>query len=156
MGSFGNAEIGCGARGGHPTSRDASKTNRKMGHQPGGFRMRALLAVGFAIALDGVACAQDHYDVRGVGVSSCAAYANMFRKGPDLTDAMFSAWAMGYISGINVRSEAASQGFFDLNAKSLDEMIRYLRRYCDIHPLANYRDEVLEFMKSLPPIPSQK
>jgi hypothetical protein len=118
--------------------------------------MRVLLAVCFAIALDGVASAQEHFDARGVGVSSCAAYANMFRRGPSETDAMFSAWAMGYMSGINVRSEAASQGFFDLNAKSLDEMTRYLRRYCDTHPLANYRDGVVELIKSLPIIPRQK
>jgi hypothetical protein len=116
--------------------------------------MRVLLAaVCFAIALDGVAGAQQHYDVRGVGVSSCAEYANIYRKGPDETDAMFSVWAMGYISGINTGFE---NDFFDPNAKSLDEMTRYLRRYCDIHPLANYRDGVLEFMKSLPIIPRQK
>lgn len=68
-------------------------------------------------------------------------------RAPDETDAMFSVWAMGYISGINTGFE---NDFFDPNAKSLDEMTRYLRRYCDIHPLANYRDGVLEFMKSLP------
>jgi hypothetical protein len=115
--------------------------------------MRVLLAVCFAIALDGVAGAQEHYEVRGVGVSSSAAYANMFRRAPDETDAMFSAWAMGYLSGINTGFE---NDFFDLNAKSPDEMTRYLRRYCDIHPLANYRDGVVELMKSLPLIPRKK
>jgi hypothetical protein len=35
-------------------------------------------------------------------------------------------------------------------------MKRYLRQYCDAHPLANYKDGVRELMKTLPIIRRQK
>jgi hypothetical protein len=61
---------------------------------------------------------------------------------------------MGYISGLNVRSETHSEGIYDLNAKTPDEIKRYLRQYCDVHPLADYVDGVSELLKSLPIVPT--
>ena len=63
---------------------------------------------------------------------------------------MFQAWALGYMSGINVRAEARSEGIYDLNAITPDQLTRYLRKYCDAHPLADYVDGVSELLKSLP------
>src|SRR5271169_6056349 len=119
----------------------------------GGFGMRVLVVVCFAVALGEVAHAQQHADVRGYGASSCAQYANMYRMRPDEADKMFLGWAMGYISGVNERTD---DGYFDLGAKEPDEMKRFLRHYCDVHPLANYHDGVEELMKSLPFMERQK
>src|SRR6516225_526379 len=63
---------------------------------------------------------------------------------------------LGYMSGVNIRSMAAGQGFRDLGAKDSDEMTSFLRHYCDAHPLATYLAGVLELMDSLPLIPYQK
>jgi hypothetical protein len=40
--------------------------------------------------------------------------------------------------------------YFDLGAKDPDETWRFLRKYCNDHPLANFADASLELLKSLP------
>ena len=37
-----------------------------------------------------------------------------------------------------------------LSAKSIDEQKRFLRRYCDAHPLGEYLDAIYELMQTLP------
>jgi hypothetical protein len=115
--------------------------------------MRVLLAVCFAIALDGVAWAQQHFDTRGVGLGSCAEYAELYQKSPEAIDNMYYSWAQGFISGVNAGLE---KDFFDLNALTTDQMKRFIRQYCDAHPLASYRNAVGELMNSLPIILRQK
>jgi len=51
-------------------------------------------------------------------------------------------------SGINEGADS----FHDLNAKSLDQMMRYLRQYCEVHPLGDFRDAARDLAKSLPSI----
>jgi hypothetical protein len=109
--------------------------------------MRGLLAACFAVALCGIACAEEHSTTKGTGVYSCAKYAALFQIRPDEADATFFPWAMAYISDVNSKSAGA---FFDLNAMSTGEMKRYLRVYCSAYPSADYSDAVEALMKSLP------
>ena len=39
------------------------------------------------------------------------------------------------------------------HAKSIDEEKRFLRRYCDAHPLGDYLDGVLDLIQTLPTVP---
>jgi hypothetical protein len=113
--------------------------------------MRGLLIFCFAVVFCEIAWAQEHFDVRGQGVASCGQFANMFRMHPEETDAMFFAWAQGYMSGLNTMA-ADPQTFFDLNAKTPNEMRHFLRQYCQDHPLADYADGVFELFKTLPTV----
>ena len=110
--------------------------------------MRLLIAVCCVVAWGGVACAEGkHADARGLGLTSCAEYAKAYRTSPDATDYFFLTWAFGFISGVNAASEAA---YLDLGAKTPDEMKRFLRMYCNDHPLANFGEAAGELLKSLP------
>jgi hypothetical protein len=60
---------------------------------------------------------------------------------------MFGSWAQGYIGGINAAMEDA---YFDLGDRNFDETLRFLRKYCNDHPLANVQDAAMELLKSLP------
>jgi len=114
----------------------------------GGLGMRSLLAVCFVVALGGgSADAQKHFDTRGVGLTSCTEFANLIRSHPAVTEGMALSWAQGYISGFNSSRQDA---VFDIGAKTIDEVWRFLRQYCNEHPLANYMDGVVELMKTLP------
>ena len=84
--------------------------------------MRGLLAACFAVALCGIACAEEHSTTKETGVYSCEKYAALFQIRPDEADATFFPWAMAYIGDVNSRSAGA---FFDLNAMSIAEMKRY-------------------------------
>jgi hypothetical protein len=53
----------------------------------------------------------------------------------------------GTFSGINTGIEGV---YFDLGAKTSDQMLRFLRKYCNDHPLADFRDSATELAKSLP------
>jgi hypothetical protein len=109
--------------------------------------MRLLLAVCFAVALGGIACAEEHSTTRGAGVYTCAKYAEMFQIRPDEADATYFPWAVAYISDVNSKSAGA---FFDLEGMSTAAMKGYLRVYCSAYPSADYSDAVEALMKSLP------
>ena len=109
--------------------------------------MRGLLAACFAVALCGIACAEEHSTTKETGVYSCEKYAALFQIRPDEADATFFPWAMTYIRDVNSKSAGA---FFDLNAMSIAEMKRYLRVYCNAYRSADYSDAVEALMKSLP------
>jgi hypothetical protein len=55
-----------------------------------------------------------------------------------------------------LRYAGLEKDFFDLNALTTDQMKRFIRQYCDAHPLASYRNAVGELMKALPIILRQK
>ena len=110
--------------------------------------MRLLLAACVVVALGGIACAREPRAVMGpAGLGSCAKYAEYYRRNPDQVDGHYLDWVMGYMSGINLMKEDL---YFDLHAKTTDEMMRYLRLYCNEHPLANYTEGVMELLKTLP------
>jgi len=115
----------------------------------GGFRMRLTLAVCCVVAWGGVAYAEGkHFDVRGVGATSCGKYAEMYRMNPRNADDLYISWAQGYISGVNSGMDA----YFDLGSKTSDEMLRFLRKYCNDHPSANFHEAAEGLLKSLPRI----
>jgi hypothetical protein len=109
--------------------------------------MRGLLAACFAVALCGIACAEEHSTTKETGVYSCEKYAALFQIRPDEADATYFPWAMAYIRDVNSKSAGA---VFDLNAMSTAEMKRYLRVYCNAYRSADYSDAVEALMKSLP------
>jgi hypothetical protein len=112
----------------------------------GGLEMRVLLAVCFAIAMNAVACAEGLVAWgKGAGSGSCAKYAQAYRSAPDHN--FYLSWALGYMSGINSSNKDA---FFDLNANTPEEMMRYLRQYCDANPLADYEIGVRHLLNTLP------
>jgi hypothetical protein len=112
--------------------------------------MRVLLAVCIAVALGEIASAQAHAVGKGARAASCAEYAKAYKMSPDQTEDYFLSWAMGYISGINFVTGNMSEVSWDLAAKTDNEMKRFLRQYCNDHPLADYATGVLELMRSLP------
>jgi hypothetical protein len=109
--------------------------------------MRMLFASLVFGAFIGASQAQDHATIRGVGLATCGQFAEMYRARPEDTNNIFLAWAMGFVSGMNNQSP---DQFFDLADKSPDQMSRFLRGYCDKHPLVNFHDAVVVLAKDLP------
>jgi hypothetical protein len=111
--------------------------------------MRLLIAVCCVVAWGGVACAEGkHFITMGLGNASCAQYGKEYQRNPGETDFGYLSWALGFISGINAGEDAS----FDLRAKPPEEMVRFLHKYCNDHPLAIFGDGAIEFMESLPRI----
>jgi hypothetical protein len=116
--------------------------------------MRLLIAVCCVVAWGGVAYAEGkHFPGAGVGASSCAEYAKAYRLDPHQTDQVYGSWAQGYISGVNMGRRDL---YADMGAKTSDEMDRFLRKYCNDHPLANFIDAATELWGSLFPLREYK
>jgi hypothetical protein len=75
---------------------------------------------------------------------------------PDQTERVYFAWALGYLSGINLQRHADALPTKNLSGWSQDEQKRFLREWCNKHPLANYEGGVLEMLKALPMIEQEK
>ena len=86
----------------------------------------------------------------GAGALSCGEFAQHYRSAPDFSEGLYFAWAQGFMSGLNVNFIRQFNQYKDLSAKTLDQEQRYLRKYCDEHPLGNVIDGVIELYGTLP------
>jgi hypothetical protein len=110
--------------------------------------MRLTIAVCCVVAWGGVASAEGkHFNIQGAGAMSCAKYAELYRRDPNQVDLRFLSWAQGFITCTNLTMPEA---YFDLGAKEPEEMMQFLRKYCNDHPLADFVEAAMELAKSLP------
>jgi hypothetical protein len=93
----------------------------------------------------------------GVGKTSCAEFAKLYRLNPDRTEEVFFNWAQGFISGLDLSSEA-----FNKNARlavgsilAIEPTKLNIRAYCDKHPLMPYYMAVFDTYKNLPASPAE-
>jgi hypothetical protein len=89
--------------------------------------------------------------LQGLGATSCAQFADFFRDSPKIEEEYFD-WAQGFMSGLNMNADV----YVVLNAKSIDEEKRFLRRYCDAHPLGEFMDAIYDLMKTLPTVEKKR
>jgi hypothetical protein len=88
----------------------------------------------------------------GVGNRSCAEFAKLYRNTatPNIIENIFFSWAQGYMAGWNVAlSDVQKELTIDLSTLKTDEQKKYLRDFCDKHPLKNYMDGVMELMSQI-------
>jgi len=64
--------------------------------------------------------------VVGWGEISCSVYGSRFRAG---RSELF-AWAQGFLSGLNARSQSAGRAMFDFKSVGQDQMLEHIGDYC--------------------------
>jgi len=63
---------------------------------------------------------------------------------------MFLSWAQGYLSGINQGSLVqGSHSYRDLS-QTPEQIMIFLKEYCGANPSANFKDGVIQLLRSLP------
>jgi hypothetical protein len=87
---------------------------------------------------------------RGVGGTSCAKFAELYRGQPEFTNTVYASWAQGFMSGWNFSTMAEHKTHRELGAQSAETQMAYIRNYCDSHPLAPFLKAVLDFYLTLP------
>jgi hypothetical protein len=93
---------------------------------------------------------------RGVGTTSCAQFAQDYRRSPRTADIVYMSWAEGFMSGWNAGALSDQKALRDLGVKTAEDESRAIRYYCDAHPLASFLDAVLDVYFSLPSHPPAK
>jgi hypothetical protein len=91
--------------------------------------------------------ADDTVYVRGVGTATCGKFAEMYRTSPDSSEMYYLSWAQGLMSGINIVAQKGMKR--DLMSMDFEEQKRFIREYCDSHPLATYASAVAELFGKL-------
>jgi hypothetical protein len=86
----------------------------------------------------GLSQAKPPYAAMGAGASSCAKFAQDYQKDPSNFEMFYFSWAQGWMSGFNIVGNVR-----DLNSIELDAQERYIRIFCNEHPLDNYQSVVI-------------
>lgn len=93
----------------------------------------------------------------GYGVQSCAKFGELYKDNPELTENLYFAWALGFMSALNAAAKTnGTQQLKNLSANSQDDQRYFLRNWCNEHPMADYGTAVVELLKSLPPVSATK
>ncbi len=108
-----------------------------------------LLAV---TVLSSAAAAEDEtVGAIGAGTATCAKYAEGVKKWPDEATNLFTSWAQGFMSGVNV-------GFYvknpeeklpNIDAWSVKAQQQWINDYCDKHPLKLYAQAVADMLDAM-------
>jgi hypothetical protein len=90
----------------------------------------------------------------GVGVRSCAQFAQDYRTNPILENIYF-AWAEGFISGISSQALVEKLPFKQTQGGDarMQAYKQAIRTYCDEHPLVPYVNAVMSLYMTLPSAP---
>ena len=83
----------------------------------------------------------------GVGTSSCSEVEQYYSKAnPAGVELVFFSWAQGFMAGWNVGLADQKDLKIDLSMMNDDDQKKYLREYCDQHPMKKYVDGVVALM----------
>ena len=109
------------------------------------------VAIAFAIAGASAAAAREPTLKWGLGVRSCAKFAQDFKENPETWEAIYYVWAEGYMTGFNIARSSFLGQDIDLNRYDRSEQWRResIREYCATHPLAPYSEAVVNLVAEL-------
>jgi len=89
----------------------------------------------------------------GVGMNSCATFANLYKAQPELTENIYYAWAEGFMSGMNFEATTLYQPARNLAGINMESAKIEIRAYCDAHPLLPYYGAVIALYLERPALP---
>ena len=110
-----------------------------------------IVVVGIAIVCASAAAAEEPTLKWGLGVRSCAKFAQDFKENPELWETLYYVWAEGYMTGSNIVRISSQGKNFDLNPYNRSEQWRRgsIREYCAANPLAPYSEAVANLVLEL-------
>ncbi len=123
-------------------------------------KLRSLLFIALKLALPTSALAfsnaENKADILGLGLTSCADFAKYYQKNPAQVESAFFDWFAGFATGANGAMDVMGhpEQKKNLHMRPADTK-RFLRVYCDQHPLATYLQASIDVMLSLPDLIEQ-
>jgi hypothetical protein len=95
------------------------------------------------------ACLAQDIVVSGVGAFSCGQLAQDYSTLSDV-EAVWFTWAQGFMSGLNMKMGIDQHQYRNLGAMTVEEQKRFLRNFCDQHPLKNFLEAVTALWAGFP------
>ena len=85
----------------------------------------------------------------GAGMASCAKFANLSQQDPTMNELIFTAWAQGFMSGLNVAVMNDPRKETNLMGRDIEGQERFLRQFCATHPKKRYVEGVLRLWNDM-------
>ena len=99
--------------------------------------MRVVISATFLLAFAASAHGEP-MAVRGAGASTCASYAETYKKGNPSEAGTYLTWAQGFMSGLNY-GHLRTKDTTDLNPQaSIETQGRLLQQFCEQHPSTSF------------------
>ena len=100
----------------------------------------------FLLMAPDAAAAEKATAVAGAGGTTCAVFASRYKENIEKVENVYFTWAQGFMSGLNTGLIASHSETPDLHPNDFDteDQQRYIRHYCDQHPLADYYAAVMD------------
>jgi hypothetical protein len=116
--------------------------------------MKALSRIAFGTAVllfaSSPSSAQEEWAMWGIGVHTCAEFAEHYQHGPNDVEEMYFLWAQGYMSATNIfRATFLKMPWIDYKAVPSDVQKKYLRTFCERNPSKMYMDAVADLIHSM-------
>ena len=111
--------------------------------------MKSFILTLLLILAMGPAYAQNVFS--GPGANSCAIFMDLYENEPEIYEAVFFAWAKGFMSGMNAMAVRSGEEIFDLVPVDYGDAIQrqFLISYCDANRLFPYVQGVLDLSAEL-------
>jgi len=112
--------------------------------------MKRVLLCSLVTLLSFGICRAEEASVRGYGVVSCAIFGQAYKTNPDEAEETYFAWALGFMSGINLIAKVQHLQRRDLMAMSSEDQKHFIRKWCSEHQFNHYYEAVAALVFSLP------
>lgn len=108
----------------------------------------ALIAAAIVTAPVASSSPDDPAVFRGMGADKCANFAHDVQSSKG-AEADYYNWAQGFMSGANMITGVAGDGYRDLDG-DINAQKLAIRQYCDAHPSDEFAQAVVALYQSLP------
>jgi hypothetical protein len=119
-------------------------------------KRKLMLASLGLLMISGAANADEKNDAIGLGMVTCAGFAQRYKLDPSGAEKEYYNWFSGFVTGANFVMNALGKPRKALTATSVEDKESALRKYCNEHPLGLYADAVLSVLIALPDLPDDK
>jgi hypothetical protein len=113
--------------------------------------LRALLVVTVLVAA--MPAHAERSVIVGAGIGTCGEMGKLYRQSPDEARTLYNSWSQGFLTAMNL-----ARGQLGLRETTIelfppgwnaDRQWRYLMRYCNQHPLAQFIEAVDALLQEL-------
>lgn len=119
--------------------------------------MRRTLSAMLILGVTNVPAAAQVPVVAGPGITTCAEFAEYYRRNSVTAEIQYFAWAQGFMSAINVPKRLRNEPTRNLMGIPTATQKQRLRAFCDQRPLSEFGQAVMSLYDSFPenPLKSQ-
>ena len=105
--------------------------------------------VSLSLVLASPVLAEDANVVAGIGATGCGKFTTSLKENPAKTEALYFAWAQGFMSSINFNRKMQNDVPIDFGVTPAAAQFSWIRSYCQKNPMRTYLRATTELFLAL-------